>query len=84
MGSAGGARRQPSAPSAPSAAAGSAPGSVAPVDTGGRLSPRASGALGLSGVTLNTGDNAQASVFSSQKGNVRLDGGTQLILRVTQ
>jgi len=84
MGSAGGARHQPSAPGAPSGSAGGAPGSVAPVDTGGRLSPRASGALGLSGVTLSTGDNAQASVFSSQKGNVRLDGGTQLILRVTQ
>lgn len=82
---AGGSRGQAPAQGPPNADDSGISGSVAPVDTGGRLSPRASGALGLGGITLSTSsDAAHGSVFSSQKGNVRLDSGTQMVLRVTQ
>ncbi len=63
--------------------AGGVAGSVAPVDVSGHLSTRASGALGLGGITLSQ-DATQGSVLTSSKGNVRLESGTQLVLRVVQ
>ncbi len=47
----------------------------------GQLTPKAQGVVGMSGVSLTTGA-AQDSVLSSQKHNVKLDSGTQMILRV--
>ncbi len=48
----------------------------------GRLTPNAQGVVGMSGVSLSTGA-AQDSLLSSPKHNVKLDSGTQMILRVT-
>jgi len=48
----------------------------------GQLSPNAQGVVGMSGVTLAPG-TAHDSVISSQKHNVKLDGGTQIVLRVS-
>src|SRR5579864_1197782 len=53
--------------------------SGAPIN--GRLTPTAQGVVGMSGVSLSAG-NAQDSLLSSAKHNVKLDGGTQMILRV--
>jgi hypothetical protein len=47
----------------------------------GRLTPNAQGVVGMSGVSLSTG-SAQDSLLSSPKHNVKLDSGTQMILRV--
>jgi hypothetical protein len=47
----------------------------------GRLSPNAQGVVGMSGVSLSTGA-AQDSLLTSPKHNVKLDSGTQMILRV--
>jgi hypothetical protein len=47
----------------------------------GRLTPNAQGVVGISGVSLSTG-SAQDSLLSSPKHNVKLDSGTQMILRV--
>jgi hypothetical protein len=47
----------------------------------GRLSPNAEGVVGISGLSLNTGA-AQDSLLTSPKHNVKLDSGTQMILRV--
>jgi hypothetical protein len=49
----------------------------------GRLTPNARGVVGISGVSLSTG-SAQDSLLSSQKHNVKLDSGTQMILRVAE
>jgi hypothetical protein len=48
---------------------------------GGQLTPNAQGVVGMSGVSLGTG-TAQDSLLSSQKHNVKLESGTQMILRV--
>ena len=48
----------------------------------GRLTPDAQGVVGMSGLSLSTGA-AQDSLLSSPKHNVKLDSGTQMILRVT-
>jgi len=48
----------------------------------GRLTPNAQGVVGMSGLSLSTG-GAQDSLLSSPKHNVKLDSGTQMILRVT-
>src|SRR5580692_2123500 len=48
----------------------------------GRLTPKAQGVVGMSGLSLSTGA-AQDSLLSSPKHNVKLDSGTQMILRVT-
>src|ERR1700734_2758388 len=50
--------------------------------TSGRLTPNAEGVVGISGLSLSTGA-AQDSSLTSPKHNVKLDGGTQMILRVT-
>ena len=45
----------------------------------GPLSPASQGVVGIQGLSLQ--DSAQGSVITSSSGNVRLDSGTQLILR---
>jgi hypothetical protein len=47
----------------------------------GRLTPNAQGVVGMSGLSLSTGAE-QDSVLSSPKHNVKLESGTQMILRV--
>jgi hypothetical protein len=47
----------------------------------GQLTPRAQGVVGMSGVSLGAG-TAQDSLLTSQKRNMKLDSGTQMILRV--
>lgn len=47
----------------------------------GPLSPNAQGVVGMSGLSLGTGA-AQDSLLTSPKHNVKLDGGTQMILHV--
>ncbi len=77
---------------APPNAGGSMPGTANPTaapvpDTtsgaaiNGRLTPNAQGVVGMSGLSLSTGA-AQDSLLTSQKHNVKLDSGTQMILRV--
>jgi len=60
------------------------PGDV-PANSGatGPLPPNARGVVGISGMSLSAG-SAQDSLISSQKHNVKLDSGTQMILRVVQ
>jgi hypothetical protein len=55
------------------------PGSAIAIN--GQLTPKAQGVVGMSGTSLSTGA-AQDSLLSSQKHNVKLDSGTQMILRV--
>ena len=47
----------------------------------GRLTPNAEGVVGISGLSLSRGA-AQDSLLTSPKHNVKLDSGTQMILRV--
>jgi hypothetical protein len=47
----------------------------------GQLTPKAQGVVGMSGVSLGAG-TGQDSLLTSQKHNVKLDSGTQMILRV--
>jgi hypothetical protein len=49
----------------------------------GQLTPKAQGVVGMSGVSLTTGAT-QDSLLTSEKHNVKLDSGTQMILRVTE
>jgi hypothetical protein len=60
--------------SLPSGAAGSA------TSSGSRLNSTSQGAVGMKDLSLST--SGQASVISSSKENVKLEGGTQLILRI--
>jgi hypothetical protein len=60
--------------SLPSGAAGQ------PSSSGGRLDPRSQGVVGLKDLSLSA--SGQASVISSSHENVRLESGTQLILRI--
>jgi hypothetical protein len=74
----------------PSGAAGAAsPGANpdAAAQSGGRnsggLSPTSEGVIGIRGLSLSTqSDSSQGSVISSNHQNVRLEHGTQLVLRV--
>ena len=61
--------------------AGSASDASSAIAINGQLTPKAEGVVGMSGVSLSTG-SAQDSLLSSQKHNVKLDSGTQMILRV--
>jgi hypothetical protein len=61
--------------------AGTAPDATSATEMNGQLTPNAQGVVGMSGVSLSTG-TAQDSLLSSQKHNVKLDSGTQMILRV--
>jgi hypothetical protein len=64
------------------------PGDLAPIrdpmekssSTGVPLSPTSKGVVGIKGLSLDT--SGPAAVLSSSSGNVHLDSGTQLILRV--
>jgi hypothetical protein len=49
----------------------------------GPLPPNSQGVVGISGMSLSAG-TAEDSLLSSQKRNVKLDSGTQMILRVMQ
>ncbi|MGA8488774.1 MAG: hypothetical protein WB711_00045 [Terriglobales bacterium] len=70
---------------------GATPGNASPIGTvpnttsgtaaNGRLTPNAQGVVGISGLSLSTGA-AQDSLLTSPKHNVKLDSGTQMILRV--
>jgi hypothetical protein len=87
--SGGGARNTGSAAGAPTGVPGS-PGGNYPQDTGtagaqggGRaLDAGATGVVGMSGLSLQSGSDG-GSVITSQNKNVKLDSGTQVILRVT-
>ncbi len=52
----------------------------APLSMNGQLDSNAHGVVGLPGLGLNAGAS-QGSVVASNKGNVRLDSGTQMVLR---
>jgi hypothetical protein len=69
-------------PTSANPTAGSAPDPTSGSATSGRLTPNAEGVVGISGLSLSTGA-AQDSLLTSPKHNVKLDGGTQMILRVT-
>ena len=71
---AGGPSSYPGDPSAPPDPLGQSASTIVP------LSPTSHGVVGMKGLALDT--SGQASVLSSNTGNVRLDSGTQLILRV--
>jgi hypothetical protein len=88
MGGAGG-RSGGSATGAPGNPGGNAGGNY-PEDTGnsgsqsgtrGALQPGATGVVGISGLNLSAGSDG-SSVITSQNKNVKLDSGTQLMLRV--
>ena len=61
---------------------GTATGAAGPISGNGQLSNSAQGVVGLSGIALNAGSQHD-SVISSPKGNVKLDGGTQMVLVVS-
>ena len=46
------------------------------------LDEKSQGIVGLKGLSLNR--SGQVSVVSSRKDNIRLEGGTQLILRIEE
>jgi hypothetical protein len=53
--------------------------------TSGQLTAASRGVMGLPGITLNADTNTgtNGSVITNQNKNVKLDGGTQMVLRVT-
>jgi hypothetical protein len=57
------------------------PGAMPNQSAPSTISPNAEGVIGMSGVSLSAGP-AQDSVLTSEKHNVKLDSGTQMILRV--
>ena len=64
-------------------AAGSTVGSATGAATNARLNTNSQGVVGLSGLSLSGGaESAQGAVISSQNKNVKLDSGTQMMLRV--
>jgi hypothetical protein len=76
-----GAAPYPQSPSAGGGlpASGQASGNAYPPITG-----NTKGVIGISNVTLGSENATQGSVLSSQKGNVKLESGTLLLLRVNQ
>ncbi len=65
--------------------AGTDPGAATPAPStagGERLNASSRGVIGMSGVTLQSGPNG--SVVAADQKNVKLDGGTELVLRVSQ
>jgi hypothetical protein len=84
MGNAGNTPGMPGRGGAAPGAANGAPSTPEGTDaTGGygQLTPKDQGVVGMSGVSLSAGA-AQDSLVSSPKHNVKLDSGTQMILRV--
>jgi len=65
----------------PAGAAANVPG----MTTSGQLTPASRGVMGLPGVTLDAsaGNSPGGSIITNQKNSVKLEGGTQLVLRVT-
>ncbi len=63
---------------------GTTAGSTAAAGSNARLSASSQGVAGLPGLSLSSAaaNNTQASVISSQNKNVKLDSGTQMLLRV--
>jgi hypothetical protein len=57
------------------------PDQSAPSSTVGALSPNSQGVVGMAGLSLSP--SAEGATISSEKDNVHLDSGTQLILRAT-
>jgi len=69
--------QQQSAPSLPSDTPGAQGGKLPPINA------QTQGVIGLSHVTLAAGSSAaQGSVLTSEKGNVKLESGTMLLLKV--
>jgi hypothetical protein len=64
-------------------AAGTIAGGTPEVVAGGHLDPSSRGVIGLSNLSLSTstGTSAQGSVITSDKRNVKLDSGTEFVLR---
>src|SRR5581483_269978 len=65
--------------------AGTDPGAATPAPStagGERLNASSRGVIGMSGVTLQSVPNG--SVVAADQKNVKLDGGTELVLRVSQ
>lgn len=56
------------------------PGTTPSQSAPSNISPNAQGVIGMSGVSLSAGP-AQDSVLTSEKHNVKLDSGTQMVLR---
>jgi hypothetical protein len=58
---------------------------TAGMTTNGQLTAASRGVMGLPGLTLNADANnsTSGSVISNQNKNVKLDSGTQVVLRVT-
>ena len=71
----------PAPSSSPAAAAGGSIAGSQPVQSGTALSAGSQGVIGMEGVTMNA-DPSQGTVISSAKKNVKLESGTQLILKV--
>jgi hypothetical protein len=70
----------------PSAAAGEEPGTNAGSSTARQpITGKTQGVLGMQNMSLSSAStNAQGSVVSSEKNNVKLEGGTLMLLRVNQ
>ncbi len=60
---------------------GNTTGASQPAQPGGALAPNSQGVEGISGVSLSSGPSHD-SVLTSDKHNVKLDSGTQMVLRV--
>src|SRR5207245_377636 len=75
-----------SAAGAATSAAGSAGGSVSGPLASGSLTSTSQGVVGLHGLSLATdaSNSTHGSVITSNGGNVHLDSGTEMILRVNQ
>jgi hypothetical protein len=56
---------------------------ASPAPSSGRIPLNAQGVIGMSGVSLTASPQGDSTI-TSEKHNVKLDGGTQMILRVTQ
>jgi hypothetical protein len=65
-------------------ATGSAAGSAAGLNTAGQLTSASSGVIGLQGLNLSSAaaNSTQGSLITSVDRNVRLESGTQMVLRV--
>ncbi len=59
---------------------GNGPTDGIPDTVNGQLTPNSQGVIGMSGVTLSAGSSGD-SVLTSQKHNVKLDSGTQIVVR---
>src|SRR5207253_10332583 len=67
-----------------STAAGTVTNAAGGIAANGQLSGNSQGVVGISGLSLSAAaaNNTQGSVITSQQRNVKLDSGTQMMLRV--